>query len=198
MTTYLPAFFARTYGLGISQAGAASAIVLGATGIVGLIVAGVISDRAAAGRPNGRVVLGMIASALAAPLVYLGLTASTPRIATAMLAVGWTLYFVYLVTAHTTLIDQFDSRLRGRAVGAFIFLATVGAAIGSTLAGLLSDRFAAAATAGGASAEVARAVGLQQALTLVVPGALLLGAIGYAGRWRRCASSAAAARVSDR
>lgn len=54
MTTYLPAFFARTYGLGISHAGAASAIVLGAAGIVGLIVGGAISDRAAAGRPYGR------------------------------------------------------------------------------------------------------------------------------------------------
>lgn len=180
MTTYLPAFFARTYGLGISQAGAASAIVLGATGIVGLIVGGAISDRAAAGRPYGRVVFGLIASALAVPLVYLGLTASTPRIATAMLAAGWTLYFVYLVTAHTTLIDRFDSRLRGRAVGAFVFLATVGAAVGSLLTGLLSDRFAATATVAGASVEAARAVGLQQALSLVVPAALLLGAIGYA------------------
>ncbi len=180
MTTYLPAFFARTYGLGLSRAGAASAIVLGATGVVGLIAGGVISDLMAARRPYGRVLFGMVASLLAAPLVYLGLKASTASTATAMLAVGWTLYFVYLVTAHTTLIDQFDSRLRGRAVGAFVFLATVGAASGSVLAGLLSDRFAAAAAVGGASAEIARSVGLQQSLALVVPGALLLGAVGYA------------------
>jgi predicted MFS family arabinose efflux permease len=184
MTTYLPAFFARTHGLGISQAGAAAAIVLGATGVVGLIVGGAVSDRMATARPHGRVQLGMGACLLAAPLVYLGLNAEGVVGATVILAVGWTLYFVYLVTAHTTLIDRFDSRLRGRAVGAFLFLATIGAAGGSALTGLLSDRFAAAAAAagalGGAGGMIARSAGLQQALSLVVPGGLLLGALGYA------------------
>lgn len=180
MTTYLPAFFARNYGLSISHAGAASAIVLGVTGVVGLIAGGVISDWTAARRPYGRPAFGMLSSLLAAPLVYLGLKASAALISTVFLAAGWTLYFVYLVTAHTTLIDHFDSRLRGRAVGTFIFLATIGAAAGSVLAGLLSDRFAAAAAVGGASAEIARSIGLQQALAIVVPGALLVGAVGYA------------------
>lgn len=122
----------------------------------------------------------MVASLLAAPFVYLGLKSGSALSATVMLTVGWTLYFVYLVTAHTTLIDQFDSRLRGRAVGVFLLLATAGAAGGSMLTGLLSDSFAAAAAAGGAGAEIARSVGLQQALALVVPGGLLLGAAGYA------------------
>jgi predicted MFS family arabinose efflux permease len=180
MTTYLPAFFARTYGLGISHAGAASAIVLGLSGVVGLIAGGAISDRMAAGRPYGRVLFGMVTSLSAAPLVYLGLNAGDALIATVLLGLGWTLYFVYLVTAHTTLIDRFDSRLRGRAIGAFVFLATIGAAGGSALTGLLSDRFAAAAAATGAGEAIARSAGLQQALSLVVPGGLLLGALGYA------------------
>lgn len=179
MRTYLPAFFSRTYGLGIAEAGAAAAIVLGATGIIGLIVGGAISDRVAARRLDGRVLLGAVASLLAAPLVYVGLNTVGVKAATVTLAVGWTLYFVYLVTAHTTLIDHFDSRLRGRAVGVFVFLATVGAAAGSVLAGSLSDHFAQAAAVGGAGAAVARSVGLQQALSLVVPGGLLLGALGY-------------------
>jgi len=177
MTTYLPAFFSRTYGLGVSQAGVSAAIVLGAAGMIGLTVGGVVSDRAAKGRANGRVLLGLVACLSATPLVYLGLTSSEPQVATALLAVGWTLQFVYLVTAHTTLIDRFDSRLRGRAIGVFVFLSTVGAAGGSTLTGLLSDRFAAAAAMGGASADIARSVGLQQSLALVVPGALLLAAM---------------------
>ena len=180
MTTYLPAFFARTHGLGLSQAGAAAAIVLGATGIVGLVLGGAASDRMAAWRPQGRALLGLGACLVAAPLVYLGLSAEGAVGATALLACGWTLYFVYLVTAHTTLIDRFDSRLRGRAIGGFVFLATIGAAGGSALSGLLSDHYAALAGAAGAAGTVARSAGLQQALSLVVPGGLLLGAVGYA------------------
>jgi MFS transporter, Spinster family, sphingosine-1-phosphate transporter len=180
MTTYLPAFFSRTHGLSVSQAGVSAAIVLGAAGIVGLTAGGAVSDRVATGRANGRVLLGLVACLSATPLVYMGLTASEPQVATALLGVGWTLQFVYLVTAHTTLIDRFDSRLRGRAIGAFVFLSTVGAAGGSTLTGLLSDRYAAVAAVGGATAEIARSVGLQQSMALVVPGALLLAAIGYA------------------
>lgn len=180
MSTYLPAFFLRAHGLGVSQAGASSAIVLGATGIIGLIVGGAISDRVATRRAYGRVLFGLITCLLAAPLMYVGLTARETQVATALLAIGWTMYYVYMVTAHTTLIDHFDSRLRGRAVGAFMFLATFGAAAGSTLTGLLSDRFAAGAVLDGASEEVARSLGLQQAMALVVPWALLVAAAGYA------------------
>jgi len=180
MTTYLPAFFARTHGLDIAHAGAAAAIVLGATGILGLTAGGWLSDRMMVRHPHGRVLLGMIASLSGAPLVFLGLNVNDTLFASLTLAFGWTFYFVYLVTAHTTLVDQFDSRLRGRAVGAFVLVATVGAAGGSALTGLLSDHFALVAASEGASEAIARAAGLQQALMLVVPGGLLLGAIGYA------------------
>lgn len=181
MTNYLPAHLSRTYDLDVAGAGAAAAAVLGAAGVVGLVVGGWVSDRMAVWRPYGRVLLGLIACVVAAPAVYFGLNADSAFRATAILAPAWSLYFVYLVTAHTTLVDRFDSRLRGRAVGVFVFLATVGAAAGSAVAGLLSDRFALTAAAAGAGEAVARAAGLQQSLALVVPGGLLLGALGYAG-----------------
>ena len=178
--TYLPTFFIRVHGMGVGQAGGAAAIVLGLTGVVGLLGGGILADRVAVGRPDGRALLGLGACLLATPLLATGLWTGDSRLATALMAAGWTLYFLFFVTAHTTLLDRFDSDLRGRAMGLFTMLASVvGGSAGSVLAGMLSDHFAAAALAHGAVETLARAQGLRTALLMLVPGGLLVGAVGY-------------------
>lgn len=180
MGTYLPTFFTRTYALDLTGAGASAALVLGGSGLVGLTLGGWMADRLAIGRIFGRPMMGMFACFLATPLLAFGLNAGDLTVAVGFLTAGWTLYYVFFVTAHTTLLDQFDSQLRGRVVGVFLFFSSVvGGGGGSVLAGVVSDMFAHAAIEAGMDQAVARAEGLQQALTLLVTGGFLVGGLGF-------------------
>ena len=97
------------------------------------------------------------------------------------MAAGWTFYFVYFVTALSAIVDQFDSRWRGRAIGLFVFCGSaIGGSLGAVLAGMLSDMFGKSAIAAGAEVAAGQAIGLQQSLSILAPGGLALGAIGYA------------------
>lgn len=198
LNTFLPALLVRVHGLDLAQAGGISSLVLGATGLVGLTVGGVLADRLHQAYPRGRLLAGAFALLLAAPLLWLGLHQPPGAVTalTVLLSLGWLLYFVYFVTVYPALQDVIEPRLRATAMAVYFFFQYVlGGAVGTLVTGALSDHYARAAmqAAGASSLAPAHiASGLQASLALAVPLAvlatglsLLLAARSFVGDVRR-------------
>lgn len=182
LNTFLPALLVRVHGLNVAQAGGISSLVLGATGLVGLTLGGVLADKLHQAFPRGRLLMGAVALLVAAPLLWLGLTQPKGAVTalTLLLCGGWLLYFLYFVTVYPALQDVIDARLRATAMAVYFFFQYVlGGAVGSLVTGALSDHFAKAAMAAASAAEMTpafKAIGLNQSLALAVP--LSIGATG--------------------
>lgn len=178
LNTFLPALLVRVHGLNIAQAGGISSLVLGATGLIGLTLGGMLADKLHQAFPRGRLLCGAVALLIAAPLLWLGLTQPKGAITalTLLLCGGWLLYFLYFVTVYPAIQDVVDARLRATAMAVYFFFQYVlGGAVGSLVTGALSDHFAKAAmSAAGATAMAPAfiAQGLQQSLALAVPAAI--------------------------
>ncbi len=178
LNTFLPALLVRVHGLNIAQAGGISSLVLGATGLIGLTLGGMLADKLHQAFPRGRLLCGAVALLIAAPLLWLGLTQPKGAITalTLLLCGGWLLYFLYFVTVYPAIQDVVDARLRATAMAVYFFFQYVlGGAVGSLVTGALSDHFAKAAmSAAGATAMAPAyiAQGLQQSLALAVPMAI--------------------------
>ena len=178
LNTFLPALLVRVHGLNIAQAGGISSLVLGATGLVGLTLGGVLADRLHQAFPRGRLLCGAVALLIAAPLLWLGLTQPKGAVTalTLFLCGGWLLYFLYFVTVYPAIQDVVDARLRATAMAVYFFFQYVlGGAVGSLVTGALSDHFAKAAMHAASAPEMTPAFiaqGLQQSLALAVPTAI--------------------------
>jgi predicted MFS family arabinose efflux permease len=172
---FLPALLARFHHASIAQAGVASALALGASGLIGLTAGGAVADRLHLRFARGRLLYGALAMLLAAPMLWLGLTRPAGDIVgtTAFIGIGWLLYFQYYVTVYPSIQDVVEPRLRATAMSVYFFFQYVlGAGFGTTITGLFSDRHAnglLAAAGGGDMTDALRARGLQWALTQLVP-----------------------------
>ena len=183
LNTFLPALLVRVHGLNVAQAGGISSLVLGATGLFGLTLGGMLADKLHQAFPRGRLLCGAVALLRAAPLLWLGLT--QPKGAVTMLTVllcgGWLLYFLYFVTVYPAIQDVVDARLRATAMAVYFFFQYVlGGAVGSLVTGALSDHYAKSAMRAAGAEEMApafAAVGLQQSLALAVPLSILVTSI---------------------
>ena len=180
LNTFLPALLVRVHGLNIAQAGGISSLVLGATGLVGLTLGGVLADKLHQRFPRGRLLFGALALLAAAPLLWIGLAQPKEAVTTltVLLCLGWLLYFLYFVTVYPAIQDVIEPRLRATAMAVYFFFQYVlGGAVGSLVVGAMSDHYAKAAMTAAGATELApafRAVGLQQSLTLAVPLAILI------------------------
>ncbi|HEU4538897.1 MAG TPA: MFS transporter [Polyangiaceae bacterium] len=201
LSTFLPALLVRYHHASVARAGGASAIVLGVSGLVGLSFGGWVADRLHGAFPRGRLLLGAYSLLLAAPLLWLGLGRPAGDVAgaTALLAFGWLLYFMYFVTVYASVQDVVGPRLRATAMSVYFFFQYVlGAGFGTVVTGALSDHFAKRAMrAAGADqlTEAMRATGLQESLVLVIPLAILLTGVALwfaAGRFVADAARASA------
>lgn len=178
LNSFLPALLVRLHGLNLAQAGVVSSLVLGATGLVGLTLGGVLADKLHQRHPRGRLLLGAIALLVAAPLLWLGLNQAPGAVLALGLLVGtgWLLYFLYYVTVYAALQDVVDARLRATAMAVYFFFQYVlGGAVGSLVTGAMSDHYAKAAMQAAKATEMAPAFiaqGLQQSLALGVPLAI--------------------------
>src|SRR3984893_1327588 len=183
MGTFLPTMLIRYHGLSIGKAGLIAAIVLGATGLVGLTAGGWLADYLHKKFLRGRLLLASCSMLVAAPLLYFGLAqpAGAADAATILLSLGWLLYFSYYCSVYSALQDVVEPRLRATAMAVYFFFQYVlGAGFGTVVTGALSDMYARQAmTSAGTSqmTEAFRAVGLQSAMTLVVPLAIALTCI---------------------
>jgi predicted MFS family arabinose efflux permease len=181
--TFLPALMIRYHHVNVAQAGIVAAIVLGVTGLVGLTAGGWLADRVHGSFPRGRLRLGAVCLLVSAPLLWLGLTRPPGEVAsvTALLAVGWLLYFMYFVTVYASVQDVVEPRLRATAMAIFFFFQYIlGAGFGTVVTGALSDVYAKQAMQAAGAAEmgdVFRAVGLQASLSILVPSTILITGI---------------------
>jgi len=180
-------FLQRFHQVSLRQANTISALVLGAVGVVGLLVGGWAGDRLRARRPDGRLLLAAAASFLATPCVLLALAQPKGALRPFMLLMGAgsTMMFVYYATVYASIQDVVEPRLRGTAVALYFFaMYVLGASLGPVATGFLSDTFArrAMAAAGAtAMAEPFKAAGLRDAMYVIPLLAFLAGLVLFAG-----------------
>ncbi|MEQ3553840.1 MFS transporter [Pseudonocardia nematodicida] len=181
VNTFTVPLFQRYFGASLTGAAVLTGVVVGVTGLVGLVVGGRLSDRAARRSPGARVLVGAVATLVSVPLTLLALTVGPEATGTFVLlfGVGWLLQYLYYTAAYPAVADVVPPRLRATATAVF-FAAfyLLGGAIGPVIAGALSDSFAAAALAAGAGQAEAAAEGLRQALAVIVPISMAITAVG--------------------
>lgn len=170
MNVFLPPFLARVHGFSTASAGSATAVSLGAVGLIGLFAGGAVADRFHRPGGGGRLGVAAVATALATPLIFLALMqpVGDSRWMLPLLACGWMLTFVFFVTAYAAIQDVVPDDLRATAMAVYFFANyLIGGSLGTLVVGGLSDRFARAAMhAAGATAmaDSFRAAGLAQAM----------------------------------
>ena len=183
MGTFLPTMLIRYHGASIGKAGLIAAIVLGVTGLVGLLAGGWLADYLHKRFLRGRLLLACCSMFVATPLLYFGLAqpAGAVDAATILLSLGWLLYFSYYCSVYSALQDVVEPRLRATAMAVYFFFQYVlGAGFGTIVTGALSDMYAKQAMTSAGTTQMTdafRAVGLQSAMTLVVPLAIALTCI---------------------
>jgi MFS family permease len=192
VNTFQTAFLQRFHEVGLREATNISAISLGLTGAIGLLLGGWLGDRLHMKRANGRLMLAAITMLLAAPCVYLAL--QQPKGATGMFTVlmgaASAMTFVYYSTVYSAIQDVVPARLRGTAVSVyFCAMYVLGASFGSTIMGGLSDYFANEAMIAAGASEMAplfKSQGLHSAM-YVIPALMLLCAGSLFGAARTVA-----------
>ncbi len=209
---FMPAYLGRYHGLSLQQANTISAFVLGAVGIVGLLLGGWAADWISHKRANGRILLSALSLAVSTPCVYLALGQPKGSLVAfvALMGLGWMLIYVYYVTVYPAIQDVVEPSLRGTAMALyFAAMYVLGGSFGTLILGMLSDHFAKSAMAAAGAvvmAESFRAAGLHSAFYVVPVISLVLAAVLFAAsrtvatdmeklqRWMRESSGKAASR----
>jgi MFS family permease len=184
IATFLVPLLQRYFGLGIGPASLSAGLILGVTGIFGLLLGGIAADRASRRSLRARLTVGAAGLAMAAPFTLAALlvphTAATAFVA--LFAAGWFFQYFFGTAALPAIADVVPTDLRATAVAVyFAAFYLLGGAFGPVIAGSLSDVFAARATDAVVTAE---ATGLHSAMLCVVPLFLLLGAFAAYGASR--------------
>ena len=191
--SFLTPFLMRYHGSDILSANFVSMVVYGLSGLPGLLLGGVVADRVARGRADGRLLVGATAILGSVPLLFLALGRAGGDTVGFMLLMGGgcALMYVYYSTVYSTIQDVVEPGLRGTAMALYFFaMYVLGASLGPYGTGLVSDFFTArAAAAAGVTAatqaalEPFRAEGLRAAM-YVIPalGALLTFVLFAASR----------------
>ncbi|GAA3197695.1 spinster family MFS transporter [Dactylosporangium siamense] len=175
--TFLTPVLQRYYGLDLVQAGAVGGVVIGITGLVGLLIGGRTLDAAARRSPTARVQVAVLSLAGAAVLTAAGLAAGRDALwqLVLFLSLGYLLGVIYLAAAVPVMADVIRPAQRSGAIGLMGAVGyLLGGAGGPIVVGIVSDALA-GGNAGGAAAE---AQGLKTAMLIAVPLALAVAAAG--------------------
>ncbi len=183
VATFIVPLLQRYHGLGIASASIGAGAVLGLAGIIGLLLGGALSDRAAADDVGARLRVGALGFTLAIPVtlgaLLLGAGAAVPFVV--VFTLGWIGTQLFAAAASPAIADVVPPEVRATAVAVyFAAFNFVGATLGPVIAGILSDLLA--RPADGLAAD---AVGLHDAMLVVIPLGLTLAAFGA---WRASAS----------
>ena len=191
IATFLVPLLQRYFGLAIGPASLSAGVILGVTGIFGLILGGIAADRASRRSLQARLMVGVAGLATAAPFTLAALLVPHTAAAAfvALFAAGWFFQYFFGTAALPAIADVVPTNLRATAVAVyFAAFYLLGGAFGPVIAGSLSDVFAGRAVDAAVSAE---ATGLHTAMLCVVPLFLLLGAAAAFGASRTvCADHA--------
>jgi len=186
--TFLPAFLGRVHHLNVARAGIATGMVYAVGGILGGTIGGTWGDRIVHHRPDGRMLIAAGAALAAVPLSYFGVRQQFGALALAipLLALAYGALNMYYGLVYASIQDIVAPALRGTAMAIyFLVMYMGGASFGPLLTGRLSDMMAHRAALAAGSVKVTeafKAIGLQQAMLLVIPAlALLLALVLWAG-----------------
>lgn len=172
-------FLQRFHELGLRDANTISAVSLGLTGAIGLLIGGWLGDRLRVSRPNGRLLLAATSMLCAAPCVFMALQQPKGNVAafTILICASSALTFVYYSTVYSAIQDVVPPKLRGTAVSLYFFaMYVLGASFGSTIIGALSDHLADQAMLAAGATELSsafRTQGLHEAM-YAIPALMLL------------------------
>jgi MFS family permease len=174
---FLSPFLIRFHGVDIRQAGLLSTVIYGLSGGAGLLAGGLAADALYRRRVDGRLMVGCLAIAVSAPLIYLSLGRPEGDVIgfAVLMGVGCGVVYAYYSSVYSTIQDIIEPSLRGTAMALYFFaMYVLGASLGPIGTGLASDYFTtqAAALAGivertPAALEPFRAAGLRAAMYLV-------------------------------
>jgi predicted MFS family arabinose efflux permease len=186
VNSFIPLYLGRHHGLDIREANFIAAVVLGAVGVVGLLVGGWAADWARKKSPRGRMIVAALALLISTPCVYLAIEQPKGSLIAFMglMGFGWMLIYVYYVSVYPAIQDVVEPSLRGSAMALYFFgMYFLGGAYGTSITGYLSDHFARQAmiAAGSSSLEPFRAIGLQKAFYAVPLVSLVLTFVLFAG-----------------
>ena len=156
-------------------------LVLGVTGVAGLLIGGQLADRASRRSPRARLLVGVAGLSLAAPLVLLALLVPRhrPILFALVLGVGWMFNYFMSTAWVPALADVVEPHLRATAVALnFAVGYLLGAALGPVLTGFLSDWFTRRSHRLGSRGPLsAEAMGLHWSLLIIVPASLVFAAV---------------------
>ncbi|HEY2951625.1 MAG TPA: MFS transporter [Verrucomicrobiae bacterium] len=187
VNAFTVAFLARYHQLSLTEATWITAWVLGAVGVLGLLLGGWASDRLSRVRPSGRLQLAAGATLVAAPCLLLALHQPGGDVIgfTLFMGAGSMLMFVYYSCVYPAVQDVVEPALRGTAMALYFFaMYVLGGSVGPLATGALSDYCARRAmTAAGATAmaEPFKAAGLHTAMHVIPLLCFLLVVVLSAG-----------------
>jgi MFS family permease len=189
--SFLIPFLIRYYRVDLRDAGLRQAIVYGLAGVPGLLIGGYLGDHLSKRFKNGRLVVGTIAVAISAPLVFLSLMEPPGHVLafTVLVGVGIGSMYVYYSTVYSAVQDVVEPSLRGTAMAIYFFaMYVLGASLGPLATGFASDYFTKrAATAAGITVfstealEPFKGQGLHSAMFIIPILIALLAVVLYAG-----------------
>jgi MFS family permease len=158
LSTWLPVYFQRYQGMEIQQSSLIAGLVM-VTAIIGAPLGGILTDRWLKTKPNARMLLPAITSAIAAVFLMIALLATGASQIGLLAVVGLT---IVMCTAGCVAVTQdvVHPGLRSTSYSVNVVIQhLLGSALGPLVVGALSDAW-----------------GLNKAV-LILPGFLLLGAV---------------------
>ncbi len=173
INAFTVAFLARYHQVSLREATWITAWVLGAVGVLGLLLGGWASDRVSRARPSGRLQLAAIATLVSAPCLLLALRQPGGEVIgfTLFMGGGSMLMFVYYSCVYPAIQDVVEPALRGTAMALYFFaMYVLGGSIGPVATGALSDycsRRAMMAAGATVMAEPFKAAGLHTAMHVI-------------------------------
>jgi predicted MFS family arabinose efflux permease len=141
---FVSPFIIRFHKMSPLTAGWVAAAVYGFSGIVGLTVGGALADRLYQKRVDGRLIVGTVAVAICAPLMFFGLMQASGDVWSFALLMGsgCGVMYAYYSTVYSTIHDVVEPALRGTAMALyFCAMYLLGASLGPVGTGLASDYF---------------------------------------------------------
>lgn len=149
LSIWMPTFFNRVHGYSIATLGLIAGLTSLTSGIGSTLLGGYLSDRLRRFRPGGRMLLGSIASLIAAPFwLVLLFSYNVPLLLVAnFILLGLSL--IWIAPSMADVHDISGPHLRGLGIGVFVCLVHVLAyGIGSPLIGKINDLLGAATNPG--------------------------------------------------
>jgi MFS family permease len=180
-TSFLVPLLQRHFLQSLTQAGMWVGLIIGATGVVGLVAGGWIADMLHKRYRLGRMIFGVVGLLIAGLLTGAALLFGAESVAlfSLLFGIGWLLLYNYYTSVYPAIQDVIAPRQRATAVGLyFACMYLLGGAFGPLILGALSDGLAHRAMLAAGSAEMTetfKAIGLYNGM-FVVPVVLLLTA----------------------